>query len=284
MNGDEGPRPTLPESISLENMWLAPMILGTLILTLVLMVACAVLMPPFDLIAATLVVMGLGIIWYLRRWNRCRDLTCAPDGLHITGIGGERVVAWADVTGVEIGRNLHYGGSDNFSVLINLASGGTARQTRQLSNFTFSEVGAAEHARSAILAWQAAGDGGSDDSTSRPSTDGGLAAQAAPSSASSDSTGSEGIGNCLLCGDESVDLAEEGGALLNLHAIVSDYGGIPPEDGPARAEVHNLAFGLSSNTSSHAGDESVETSAERFVLLPTLDQGTWQGSLQDSGA
>ena len=156
MNGDEGARPTLPETISLESakLWLPPLILGTLVLTLVFLVALPFWsMAPFDLIAATLVVVVLGIIWYMRRWRRRRDLTCAPDGLHITGVGREHVVAWADITGAEIGRNLHYQGSENFSVLVNLTGG---RTVRQLSNFTFSEVAAAEHARRTILTWQAA--------------------------------------------------------------------------------------------------------------------------------
>lgn len=90
---------------------MAPLILGTLMLTLVYLFYLGPFwnMSPFGIIAATLVVVALGIVWYMRRWNRRRDLTCAPDGLHITRVGGEHVVAWADVTRVEIGRTSAWG-------------------------------------------------------------------------------------------------------------------------------------------------------------------------------
>jgi hypothetical protein len=68
------------------------------------------------------------------------------------------VVAWDVVTGVEIGRNLRMGGADNYSLLVNLADGGTVPQ---LAGFTFSEVAAAEHARNVILTWRAAYTGAS---------------------------------------------------------------------------------------------------------------------------
>ncbi len=169
MNSDERPRPSVPESIPLESarLWLAPLILGTLILTLVYMFYLGPFwtMSPFGLIAATLVVVALGIVWYMHRWSRRRDLTCAPDGLHITGVGAEHVVAWADVAGVKIGRNLRMGGADNYSLLVNLADGGTVRQ---LAGFTFSEVAAAEHARSIILTWRAAYTGASPEAGAAP--------------------------------------------------------------------------------------------------------------------
>jgi len=133
-------------------LWLAPQIFGMLFLALVFIVLVPFFwrMPVFSLIAATLVVVMLGMLWYMHRWRRRHDLTCAPDGLHITGVGGEHVVAWADLTGVDIADNLHLGGS---SVLVKLARG---RTVRQISRFVFSEAPAAEHARSAILTWQAA--------------------------------------------------------------------------------------------------------------------------------
>ena len=162
MNGNERLRPSVPESIPLESarLWLAPLILGTMMLTLVYMFYLGPFWTtaPFGLIAATLVVVALGIVWYMYRWSRRRDLTCAPDGLHITGVGAEHVVAWDVVTGVKIGRNLRMGGADNYSLLVNLADGGTVPQ---LAGFTFSEVAAAEHARNIILTWRAAYTGAS---------------------------------------------------------------------------------------------------------------------------
>jgi hypothetical protein len=162
MNGSEGPRPSVPETIPLESaqLWLAPLILGTLMLTLAYMLYMGPFwtMSPFGLIAATLAILALAIAWYMRRWHRRRDLTCAPDGLHITGVGGQDVVAWANVTGVELGRNLRMGGADNYSLLVTLTGGGAVRQ---LASFTFSERAAAEHARNTILTWQAAYSGAS---------------------------------------------------------------------------------------------------------------------------
>jgi hypothetical protein len=162
MNGNARPRPSVPESIPLKSarLWLAPLILGTLILTLVYMFYLGPFwtMSPFGLIAAVLVVVALGIVWYMYRWSRRSDLTCAPDGLHITGVGAEHVVAWADIEAVKIGRNLRMGGADNYSLLVNLADGGTVTQ---LAGFTFSEVAEAEHARDIILTWRAAYSGAS---------------------------------------------------------------------------------------------------------------------------
>ena len=74
MNINESPRPTVPESIPLDSarLWLAPLILGTLMLTLVYMFYLGPFwtMAPFGLIAATLVIVALGIVWYMYRWSQ----------------------------------------------------------------------------------------------------------------------------------------------------------------------------------------------------------------------
>ena len=150
-------RPRTPEEIPMgaARLWLAPAILGTVLLSMValFLVGPFWTMPPIAWLALGLLVIAVAVGWYMVRWSRRRALTCAPEGLHVRGAGREHVVPWSQISTIEVGHNVHYGGRDNWSLEVTRTDG---EPVRELSRFVFGDAASAEHARTAIRRWRAA--------------------------------------------------------------------------------------------------------------------------------
>jgi hypothetical protein len=157
MSSIEPMEPTVPEQIPLTNarLWLAPMILGILVLSLAFFLYLGPFWeyPQMLVLAIALLVVAATIGAYMYRWAVHRALTCAPEGLHVRGAGAEHVIDWAQVGSVEVAGNTRYFGSDNFALEIRRPDGSTVAEVRR---FTFTDEASAQHARDRILAWRGA--------------------------------------------------------------------------------------------------------------------------------